>query len=157
MSGFFDHLTTSGIDHALLAAQQGEYSVMNLAVDLGASRQDDGGVVWIVQWMFTIFAAITCLNFFWKSAAEWGSDTKKALVFFTGGVILPVLLLLLSVLFPLLSKGLGVTEQSAVTEEAMDEKIAERRPMLIGAADMCDAFAAAYPDALNEVKETAKR
>lgn len=40
--------------------------------------------------------------------------------------------------------------------EAMDEEIAERRPMLIGAADMCDAFAVAHPDALNEVKKTAE-
>lgn len=40
--------------------------------------------------------------------------------------------------------------------EAMDEDIAGRRPMLIGAADMCDAFAAMNNHTLAGVKKTAE-
>lgn len=41
--------------------------------------------------------------------------------------------------------------------EAEGEQITERRPMLEAAADMCDAYAAANPEALVEVKATAAR
>lgn len=41
--------------------------------------------------------------------------------------------------------------------EAEGEEIAYRRPMLEAAADTCDAYAAAHPDALAEIKDTADR
>jgi hypothetical protein len=40
---------------------------------------------------------------------------------------------------------------------AKGEKITARRPMLEAAATMCDAYAAANPDALAEVKTAAER
>jgi hypothetical protein len=41
--------------------------------------------------------------------------------------------------------------------EAEGEKITARRPILEAAATMCDAYAAANPDALAEVKTAAER
>lgn len=41
--------------------------------------------------------------------------------------------------------------------EAEGEEVTKRRPMLEAAADMCDAYAAANPEALAEVKATAER